>query len=1346
MTKTSRLWKATQRWLLISFLAGISAQAGAVSLADAPLFSTVVVPGNLALALSVEWPTATTPAYTSSYSASSTYLGYFDPLKCYKYVYNSTTPANSYFSPYSTTTSRTCSSSSSLLLWSGNFLNWVSMQTLDTFRWVLTGGYRSTDTTSATILTKTYAGYDSSSVIPNKSISSAASTLGGATPLTWTAWNSRVRYLGTAVYFTSTGTSSTTWTGNGGTAYTDYNGQNSYVSSTVTTTSGNKSVTSDNPTYAKPATIYRIFINVKVCDSDVGVEDNCVAYDSHYKPEGLMQKYALKLRYSAFSYYNDSSTRDGGVMRARMKYIAPTKPVPGSTAVDNSATEWNSSTGVMVTNPDSADTTATIAMASKLGWSVSLSNSGVMNYLNKFGYSSQSYKSKDPVGELYYAITRYFRNLGNVSSYVSLSGAGSASTAATWLDGFPVIETWDDPIAYSCQKNFILGIGDTYSWYDSNLPGTSLTNSSEPTIPSTVSSDSTVSVTKATNMVGTLEGYTSTLGTAWNSSSRGNTMYIAGLAYDAHTKDIRSDLSGTQTINTYWLDVHESQYYEHKNQYWLAAKYGGFTVPSGFSPYATTNTSSTISSTAWCSNTDSLPFSGTTYAKSNGLSFSTDSGSTDKRPDNYFPGNSPSTMKSGLAAAFEKIVSEASTASSTTLSSSDNRETSSGNANYTVSYDPNNWTSTLKGQLVSYDNDGDATYEDVWNATTLLDSRTSANRLIVTCCTSGGAALPFTYSGLTGSSLLSRTYYESFGLITGVSTSAQSVSNYLSYLRGDQTYELSNSGYYRTRSHLLGDVVNAKLTAVGVPEWPYYDIYNAGYKSFKSSYASRATVVYAAANDGMLHAFDGTVPSSSSSTCTSTLSTPTTACGKELFAYIPSFTYGSSSTAASSGLASLGNPSSFSHHFLVDATPVSGDVDLYVTANPTASTNDWRTLLVGGLGKGGKGYYAIDVTDPSSWTSETSIAKKVLWEFTQTHLGYTYGDAVITKTPEFGWTIIVPSGYNNDDGKGYLFFIDPRSGDLLKSIVMPSDTITSEDINLAHVEAYVPDSTNGVADALYAVDVQGNIWRVDLTATTKSNTATSSTSTSYNYALVQFASLTDSSGAVQPITTRPLIEVDPSSGKRYVLLGTGQLLSDDDAAATQVQSFYAIIDGTDGYGEFYNTSSAISTTSGTTTTVNSGIALPTSVSFPITRSVMAANTDLATGIGSSVSSSKPMGWYFNLPTDSSSGIAERVNVRPDAKNGIVAFAGNLPNGDACSPSGTAHAYAVSFADGLTALDDGTTSISLSSTVTDIAFKVVNGTVRLYVGEGDGSAVNVEGSYEGSTTYKRLNWREVPTAD
>jgi len=1251
-------------WTLAALIAPGPSRA-AIALADQPLFATVSVPGNLLLSLSVEYPTANTPAYfsTSAYSASSTYLGYFDGAKCYQYVYNTSTPASSYFKGYSHASSHACTSTSSVPLWSGNYLNWASMQSLDAFRWVLTGGNRSVDTTSQTILQKTYhSGQDGGSYAPNKSISTGVS---GATPFNWSSVKTRIWGAGIKMWVTNTGT--LTSAASSMTA-TDYSGQNSYTS-----------------TAASAATVYTLYMNVEVCSTAVGVESNCVLYGSNYKPEGLMQQYSSKLRFSAFGYLNDGNIlRDGGVMRARMKYIGPTQPVPGSSATTNSAAEWSSSTGIMVANPDSSDASATTTAASAAGHAVSISQSGVMNYLNKFGYASSSYKTYDPVSELYYAGLRYLKNLGNVPEYSSLAGAGSTSTMTQWLDGFPVITDWStDPIVYSCQANFVLGIGDVNTHRDANLYGSTIRSSNEPAMPSTVSADTSVNVKTATDMVGTLEGI-GALGSTYVSSGRQDTYFMAGLAYDAHTKDIRSDLTGTQTVNTYWLDVLEGQTYVNNNVYYLATKYGGFAVPSGFSTYSGSNATGTLADGAWHTNTDTF--------------------GSNKRPDNYFTASNADVMKSGLTAAFGKISSETSAANSTAYSTISANVTSSGSVSYSATYDPSTWTGKVIASTVTYASDGTPTTTAQWDARALLSASTvtASTRKIVTCCTSTGAALPFTTTALAASTLSSRTYYASFAAVPGISSGSQSAANYLAYLRGDATNEVANGGVYRTRSYRLGDIVNAKPVAVAAPSASYYDYYNPGYSSFKSTYANRATVVYAGANDGMLHAFDGSVGASTS--------------GSELFAYVPSFVYGSASTASTSGISTLGNPS-FTHHYFVDATPGLFDVNLAKTVDATGSANDWRTLLIGGLGKGGNGYYAIDVTDPTSWTSETAVASKVLWEFTDSRMGYSYGTPSVVKTKKYGWVVVLTSGYNNSDGIGYFFFVNPRTGALLEAVATPSGS-TGAPINMAHHTAFVPNYTDMTADAIYAGDLQGNVWRLDVTGTGAYAAPT------------LIATLKNASGNAQPVTTRPLVEVEPNSSARYVMIGTGRLLDDSDIASSDVQSFYAIVDGTGASAQFYTAST-----------------LPSGYSFPITRAQLNADTSLLSGIGSAPASA--MGWYVDLPV--SGGVAQRVNVDPTSNSGVVAFAGNLPNGSVCSPSGTGTLYAVSFATGKTVLQDSAGTLIPSSTpisgiLTDLAIQRVNGTLRLYAGGSSGDVVVAPADLSTASGVKQLNWREVPLAD
>eukprot|EP01031_Cornospumella_fuschlensis_P015693 gene15693-19175_t len=202
----------------------------------------------------------------------------------------------------------------------------------------------------------------------------------------------------------------------------------------------------------------------------------------------------------------------------------------------------------MVANPDPVDATAT-----------GVSDSGVMNYLNKFGEITRtSYKTYDPVSELYYATQRYYRNLGNVAAWTN-------SASATHADGFPVITTWDDPVKYSCQRNFILGIGDVNTHADRNLPGA--TGASEPSKPAEVTADTGVDSYDWTNKVGVLQGLGSSLGATqpYGGCCTNNGALMAGLAYWANINDIRSDLTGIQTIQTYWLDVLEYQAFKSNN-------------------------------------------------------------------------------------------------------------------------------------------------------------------------------------------------------------------------------------------------------------------------------------------------------------------------------------------------------------------------------------------------------------------------------------------------------------------------------------------------------------------------------------------------------------------------------------------------------------------------------------------------------------------------------------------------------------------------------------------------------------------------------------------------------------
>jgi type IV pilus assembly protein PilY1 len=1279
------------------------------ALADQPVFSGASVPGNLALVLSVEYPTAISVANLGNYADASTYYGYFDPLKCYNYVYNFITPNQSYFQPaaFVATGTHQCSG-----MWSGNFMNWATMQTIDPFRWALTGGFRSVDQTAypQTVLEKAWGAFQGATSVtggywnstsfpfrgtdqmsPNNLPSALVSKV---TPFsTWANFNSAIWANGNEMVFSGTfnGTQATGY-------YTAYGATITGGTATVTSTAASNASVYDLQNILIGANIpsqpvtFRVYVRVSVCDTSIlgtaGLESNCVKYGSVYKPEGLMQKYSNQMRYAALGYLNgDGYYQEGGVLREPMGYIGPTYPVPlSSSVVTNPLAEWSSTTGIQVANPDTASAGAS-----------GVSQSGVIEYLNKFGeytatvinggntnINTNTYMVDDNVSELYYAAIRYYENLGNVPQW-STPDTPSRTTAIE-LDGFPAVTAWTDPILYTCQKNFILGIGDDHTHYDYDVGGATASppnaTPSRP-IPAAVSADTFNKAGAWTTDLQVLEGITQTPWWIYAGTGSESTYYIAGLAYGAHVQDIRPDLAGTpQTISTYWVDVEEYGYPDNLNPYYLAAKYGGFAVPSG---YSLSNT--TPLTLGWWDTT------GNTIEMGPGLN------QLQNLPDNYFPAGNAGLMVSALTSAFASI-SNSIQAYTTAFAFSQTTVATSGVESFAAQYSSANWTGVVTASTLVFNSDGSvntAASTTLWTTSSTLQTQLagtgwSTARHVVTW--NGSAGVPFEAANMNatagGAALLATLAAPSYSTST---TSAQ----YLNYLRGDTTNQVGSTASgstksLRARTLFLGDIVDASLTPVATPSQIFSQANDPGYPAFQSTWSSRPTMVYAAANDGMLHAFLGTT-------------------GVEQFAYIPSAVFaGPTATPQVNGLAALGNPS-FVHHYYVDATPVAFDVDLGHTGGATGTPN-WRTLLIGGLGKGGKSYYAIDVTNPASMNTEAAVAGDVKWEFTDTTMGYSFGAPVAVKTAQWGWVVALTSGYDNSDGYGYLYLVNPATGALIQKIKTPTAST-----GLTQASAYVKDYSDDTADSIYVGDLNGQLWRFDLTALTGAYPAPT-----------LLATLTDASGNAQPITTAPLIEISPVTLYRYVLVGTGKLLSTTDITSANPQTFYAIIDGTEGS---FNT-----------------------VTTPITRANLVPVTNATVTTGVTVPSSSS-GWYLDLGV--STGIAWRVVVNPVAYNGVVSFSALLTSGNACNPGGVSEVYAINYGTAtsvITNTQTGSTTplpyYSVSSAVTNLKFftnaNSANSGAQLEAGNSGGGEQNIPTSPASGIGTRLLNWREIPTAE
>lgn len=1059
-------------WSMLVALCSISSLASAsaiTDLADRPLYLAGGrgVPGSLVLTPSVEYPTIQSLANLGNYSRDFAYVGYFDSEKCYQYSY-STTESERHFYPTSKATNRACSNAGE---WSGNFLNWATTQTIDPFRKALTGGYRVKDTSTETWLEK--ARHPGQSNLPDRSISGTEAAM--ATPFS-DKITVRIQGMEKSMQF-ALGDRSLESPGDQ--SIKDYDPDNYPYKSSGT----------DSNKYP-----YRVAVRVKVCDSSVGLEDDCVEYDNAWKPEGLIQKNVETLRYSVFGYLNDDSNRrDGAVLRAGQRDVSR---------------EWNPDTGVIYQNPDNA----------------SEGNSGVINYINKFGQlNTYNHKSLDPVSELYYAATRYLKHQGNVSAYTD-------NLTDKFKDGFPVITNWDDPITYECQATAILGIGDVNSHDDGNLPGSSY-RGDEPTMPSEVSNDDTVNVTTMTDRIGIMEGLGSNLGEK-EFTGRQNTAYIAGLAYDNHVNDLRPDLDGKQVASTHWVDVLESRVLKgpSQNQYYLAAKYGGFDVPDNYDPTQTDPLPE-----EWWTTGDVVSWGNTSF----------------KRPENFYIAGDATRMVESLGKAFENIVTDAIGSSTGITFNTATIETDT--LLFGAEFNSANWTGNLFAAAVSETADGppsiSETYE--WEAGDQLDARdlSTNSRNIYTYTGSDG--VEFNKANLTSFSQDMQNDL-AFG---GDSSLAE---DRIDYLQGQAI-----SGF-RVRSSLLGDIVNSTPVYVQKPSlsWPNAEPFgeastnatdpNKFYVNFRSDQVNRSGVVYVGANDGMLHAFGASD-------------------GEELFAYIPEFL---ASNQAQSGLHYLTNPA-YSHRYYADLTPVVSDI---YTAGANSSSKAWRTVLIGGARTGGKGIFALDITDPSAFSNAADTIP--MWEFSakdDDRMGF------ITEPPTVGladwgggdyrWTAFLPNGYLSATPATGLFMLDIEGG---------LDGVWTEGTDYKFIEFESGTGASGLSpvrqvdlngdriiDKVYAGDLNGNIW-----------VAADGGNQGWDDVFGSPLFTAAISGQAQPITAAPMVirypdqeEVSSGNGnggnnqtqqKIMVLFGTGKYLEESDVATTATQSFYGVLDGTAG--------------------------------------------------------------------------------------------------------------------------------------------------------------------------------------
>ncbi|HAI59742.1 MAG TPA: hypothetical protein DCM32_07680 [Xanthomonadaceae bacterium] len=821
---------------LATLLAGPA--SASIDVAQRPLFLGASVPGNLVLVPSVEFPTVISVANIGNYTnaVATRWVGYFDSGKCYEYVW-SATEAERHFRPTRFTANNQCAGVNE---WSGHFLNWATTQTIDPFRLALTGGNRVVDTPTTTWLQKARNDRPNEGNFPRRTISGGL--VDPATPARWNDFRMRIDGLGHRMWFT----------GNGDLAIDP--GVAARVAANVVAYnpavhrldnsdygSGDVNFPPTGPGSPPPETrsqanvVYEVAVRVAVCVPGLLETDNrCVQYAQGWKPEGLIQEYAgrgttgpgarPRLSYSIFGYLNISGReRDGGVMRSNSKYVGPLTIDASGAAVANPATEWDPNTGVLLPDPNPADRIATNT-ANGLTGANAIQFSGVINYLNRFGEvaTRRLMKSQDPVSEMYYAALRYLKNQGPVPEYSTL--VGSAASRFDDADGFPVVTRWNDPMAFRCQANVLLGIGDVNTWQDKNLPGpTSAVDEPSAGKPAAVRADTTVDVVRFMGLINDMErqeGNNLPAANVASWSGRNNSAYLAALAYHANTQDLRTDIPGMQTAQTYWVDVLEfqRQHGRRDNQYWLAAKYGGFRPPSGFDPL--TNTLP-IPRPLWNSTNEILPVIDPDISR---------------RPDNYFPARDAERTVASLRRAFANIVSAVEGSGASFATNTTRLE--AGARVYQASFFSGSWRGELDAFSVN-ETTGQLSTAPVWSASTAVPAWASRDLWV----NSGGYRV-----------------FNSFGALTPTDQTALVDAARMNYVRGDRSNEVPAAMGFRVRQSAIGTFVNSQPLFVGRPDPRLHAgagfVGASAYPAHASTNAGRKQMIYIGSNGGFLHGFN----------------------------------------------------------------------------------------------------------------------------------------------------------------------------------------------------------------------------------------------------------------------------------------------------------------------------------------------------------------------------------------------------------------------------------------------------------------------------------------------------------
>lgn len=549
------------------------------------------------------------------------------------------------------------------------------------------------------------------------------------------------------------------------------------------------------------------------------------------------------------------------------------------------------------------------------------------------------------------------------------------------------------------------------------------------------------------------------------------------------------------------------------------------------------------------------------------------------------------------------------------------------------------WYGRLRAEKVTVNSAGAVSFAELWEASALLPVAGARNILFARPATTVTPTVSTFTTANVGA--LTAICNGPLSRCSAAEIAALGVTpdQAISYLRGNQALEGS---LLRDRSTRLGDIINSS-PVISSPKdnFGYRALYGAnpadidpfGYAAYMTAKATRRPMVYVGANDGMLHAFDGET-------------------GVERFAYIPSTALGHMGNLLFPYRAADGNDQKFQHRYFVDGP---------VTVSDARWGGAWRTVLVGSAGAGGKGVFALNVTNPTTFTGSS-----VLWEVsgsvsgtTGQRIGHVLGKPVVvpmrTGTTDPVWRAVFGNGFGSTSGAASLFVVDIATGNVTTiPVAETGGPATPNGLgSVVLVDRYISNTStrgsDGYADTAYAGDLHGNIWKFDL----RNNTVANGGQPIFTASVA---------GQRQPITGGLEVASGPGGGV-LIYFGTGSFSFENDAADQGLQSLYSVLD-------------TGSTTPNTVTRANLA-----------QQTLVAAADGVRSLAGNAVNYVNQRGWYMDLATVLGGDVTlrgERFVGNPRLQSGLILFPTFEPAGtllDPCATGGTNWLYALNAISG-----------------------------------------------------------------